>query len=205
MRKVLYSSAMIALLVAGCNTPEKTEDVDVEAPLEVPTQEETPDVNREPTKEIVQSVEGQDETIQMDLVVGKESAYSLYIDKERYTFETDEDRDVLTPTLDIPEGYPEVNMEFLLVDDKTPEEVKEDLKKEYLFTLDEEQVTTPVPALSLRGKEGEKPDSSVVTIYLVEAGSGTLLITENSFLEAQEGHGARFYQMLETLELNIAN
>ncbi|MDV6377203.1 hypothetical protein ORD22_02865 [Sporosarcina sp. GW1-11] len=204
MRKVLYSSAAAALLLVGCSSPEKTEDIDVEAPLEVPTEntEVTPPLDREPTKEITQSVEGEEMTITMDLVEGHDSLYSLYIDKERYTFETGEDKDVLRPVVDVPEGYPEVQMEFLMIDDKKPEEVKEDLQKDTVYTMEEENVTSPVAAISLHGKDGIEPDSEVKTVYLLAAGAGTLLITETYFLEAQEGHGARFHHMLETLELN---
>ncbi|PIC64596.1 hypothetical protein CSV79_05485 [Sporosarcina sp. P13] len=207
MRDVLYTSVAVAFLLVGCSSPEKTEDPDVDAPVEVPTEHkaETPvttPIDRKPTKEIIHSVEGQDETIKTDLVKGHDSLYSLYIDKERYIFETSEDKDVLRPVVDGPKGYPEVKMEFLMIDDKKTEEVKEDLKKDSIYAMEEEYVTSPVAAISLHGKEGVTPESEVTTMYLLEAGAGTLLITETYFLEAQEGHGARFLQMLETLELN---
>ena len=127
--------------------------------------------------------------------------YSMYIDTERYTFETGEKEDKLMPIDEVPEGYPEVNMTFLYVEDQTPESVKEDMEQEYSMPLEENIISAPVNALSLHGTSGEESDSEVVTIYMMEVDGGTLLIKANYFLEAQEGHGARFEQMLETLEV----
>ena len=77
----------------------------------------------------------------------------------------------------------------------------EDMEQEYTMPIEEKTISAPVNALSLHGTSGDESDSEVVTIYMMEVNDGTLLIKENYFLEAQEGHGARFEQMLETLEV----
>lgn len=201
MRKIAYASA-ISLLLVGCNVAEPKEDIDVEAPLEVPTQPEVSIIDRPATKDIVQSIEGQEVTTPMELVEGSDARYSLYVDKELYTFETARDKDLLTTRDAAPDSYPETTLQFLFIKSKKPEALVNDLKMEYMIAMEEQRVTSPVDAISLHGTAGNEPTSEVVTLYLLEMEMGTLLITEKCFLEAQEGHGARFEQMLATLELN---
>lgn len=206
MYKVIFTGLAASLLLAGCvstapdEQPSTTEKEPVEANEKLPSP--STDIDREPTIEAVHSVEGEDEVIQMELVRGFDSLYSMYVDKERYQFGTEEKKDILKPIVSVPEGYPEVTMEILYIDDRDPDGVKEDFEKEYDFPLKERAVTSPVDALSFHGTSGTEPDSEVVTIYLMDAFGGTLLIKEKYFLEAQEGHGARFEQMLETFQLN---
>ncbi|PID15708.1 hypothetical protein CSV63_07990 [Sporosarcina sp. P34] len=205
MRKTIYVSFALSLLLVGCNseTEKPTKEVKpsgekaIEEIAEVPTS--LPE--REPTKDVVLSVEGEDSTITMNLVEGSRALYSLYIDPERYTFENGENEDKLTPIAKTPTDYPEVYMTFLYIENQNPESVKEEMKQQYKMSLEEQTISTPVHALSLHGTTGQKSDSEVVTIYIMEVERGTLLIKENYFLEAQEGHGARFEQMLKTLEV----
>lgn len=203
MRKVLYSGVIASILLVSCDSTNQADP-----PKE--TMEETPSgssataapTERKPTKDVVFSVEGQDETIKMDLMEGRESLYSFYVDKERYQFERLENFDVLTPVEPLPDSYPEVKMEIRYIHNQSPDKVKEEVKKDLSFTVEEETVTSPVQATSLHGTSGIEPDSQVFMAYLMDAGeAGTLLITEAYSLEAQEGHGARFFQMLETLEI----
>ncbi|ARJ37795.1 hypothetical protein SporoP8_02185 [Sporosarcina ureae] len=205
MQKIIYASFAMSLLLVGCNSEAEkpTKEVKPSAETPVDTAPEIPTAlpDREPTMDVVLSVEGEDSTITMDLVEGSNAVYSLYIDPAYYTFENGEKEDKLSPIVAIPTDYPEVNMTFLYVEDQTPESVKEDMKQEYSMPLEEKTISTPVNALSLHGTAGKEPDSEVVTIYMMEVDGGTLLIKENYFLEAQEGHGARFEQMLETLEV----
>lgn len=205
MRKTMYASFAMSLLLVGCNSEAEKPTNEVTPSAEAPVEEitEVPSAlpEREPTMDVVLSVEGEDSTITMDLVEGSDAMYSLYIDPERYTFETGEKEDKLTPITEMSTDYPEVNMTFLYVEDQTPESVKENMKQEYRMPLEEKTISAPVNALLLHGTAGEESDSEVVTIYMMEVDGGTLLIKENYFLEAQEGHGARFEQMLETLEV----
>ncbi|PIC98830.1 hypothetical protein [Sporosarcina sp. P29] len=205
MRTMIYASFAMSLLLVGCNPATEKPTEEVKSPAETPVEEipeETATLpEREPTMDVVLPVEGEDSTITMDLVEGSDAMYSLYIDSERYTFETGEKEDKLMPIDEVPKGYPEVNMTFLYVKDQTPESVMEDMEQEYTMPLEEKSITAPINAISLHGTSGEESDSEVVTIYMMEVDGGTLLIKENYFLEAQEGHGARFEQMLETLEV----
>lgn len=204
MRRILYASFAASLLV-GCNaatepagevTPPPTDTQAEEVPEETATLPE-----REPTMEVVQSIEGEESTVLMELVEGSDALYSLYIDPSYYVFEMDDKEDILKPIENVPDGYPEVSLSFIHVPNQTPDSVKDDMQQEYRLPLEEKNIQSPVNALSLHGTSGEDPDSEVVTLYMVEVDEGTLLITEKYFLEAQEGHGARFEQMLDTLEV----
>ncbi|WP_155961292.1 hypothetical protein [Sporosarcina sp. P33] len=205
MHKMLVASFAASLLIAGCST-SGSEPAEPEVPQEETPSKTAPDESktlsdREPTKEVTFSVEGEETAVTMELAEGSDSRYSLYIDPERYQFEKGDKEDLLTPIISPPDDYPEVNMSFIYVENQTPENVKEDMKQEYSLPLEEKTVSSPVHGLALHGTSGAESDSEVVTMYLIEAGDGTLLITEKYFLEAQEGHGARFEQMLETLEV----
>ncbi|PIC75907.1 hypothetical protein CSV74_14115 [Sporosarcina sp. P19] len=205
MRTMIYASLAMSLLLVSCNSTTEKPTEEIKSPAETPveeTSEETTTLpDRESTMDVVVSVEGEDSTITMDLVEGRDALYSMYIDSERYTFKIGEKEDKLMPLDEMPESYPEVNMTFLYVENQTPESVKEDMEQEYNMQFEEKLISAPVNALSLHGTSGEESDSEVVTIYMMEVDGGTLLIKENYFLEAQEGHGARFEQMLETLEV----
>ena len=116
MRTIIYASFAMSLLLVGCNsaTEKPTNEVKptVETPVEETPEETTTLPERESTMDVVLSVEGEDSTITMDLVEGSDATYSLYIDPERYTFETGEKEDKLMPIDEVPKGYPEVNMTF---------------------------------------------------------------------------------------------
>ncbi|WP_301110046.1 hypothetical protein [Sporosarcina sp.] len=200
MRKIIYTVFTASLLLAGCVSTATDQQPVVRQKEQI--ESASPKINRQPSMELVQSVEGEEEVVTMDLVIGHNSLYSMYIDAERYQLDEEDKKDVLSPVVSVPDGYPEVKMEILYIEERNPDRVKNDFEKEYDFSLEEEQVTEPVNSISLHGTSGTTPDSVVVTIYLLDAFGGTLLIKETYFLEAQEGHGARFEQILKTLELN---
>ena len=205
MRKLLYASFAASLLLVGCNAATEPAGEVPPPPTETPVKEvpeETATLpEREPMMEVVQSIEGEETTVMMELVEGSNSVYSLYIDPNYYVFETDDREDIVKPIENVPDGYPEVSLSFIHVPNQSPDSVKDDMQQEYSIPLDDKNIQSPVNALSLHGTSGQESDSEVLTLYMVEVDKGTLLITEKYFLEAQEGHGARFEQMLETLEV----
>lgn len=63
-------------------------------------------------------------------------------------------------------------------------------------------MTEPIEGYWLHGTTGSEWNSKVVTAYVISNGNeGSFVITENYFLEAAEGHGARFHHMLESFEI----
>lgn len=163
-----------------------------------------------PEKEVIQSIEGQEEETNVQLNEGKDADYVIYIDEERYKMihgEGDE-ADVITTKEPLPERYPEVTMTIEQVPDTAPDtlvdEIEKQLKAEFPDLRAVEQVTEPVEGYQLHGiaNGGMQWDDPVVHAYVISNGqTGSFVITERYFLEAAEGHGARFYAMLQEFHI----
>jgi uncharacterized protein YxeA len=159
-----------------------------------------------PEKEITQGIEGQDEETEVYLHEGKDSEYIIYVDEARYKIIKGEESDVITTIDPLPEKYPEVKMEITQVANEKPEDlvkkIEADLKVDYSELREIENVTEPVEGYLLHGINGNEWDSNVVHLYVISNGNeGSYVIREDYFLEAAEGHGARFHYMLESLEI----
>ena len=159
----------------------------------------------EPEKQVEIQVEGDNEIIDSKLQQS-EMGYIIYYDQERYKVveEGDSDRIIMKETY---EGIPEVYMEIYQDIDHTPEELaatlEAELKVEYSKVNPAEYVTEPVEGLYIHAIDGgTKWDDEVVNYYLVDnTQGGTFIIKQKYFLEAGEGHGARFYNMLKEFEI----
>ncbi len=159
-----------------------------------------------PEKEITQSIEGQDEKTDVNLNEGANSGYIIYVDETRYKMINGDKADVITTIEPLPEKYPEVTMEIRQVAGQKPEvlvkEIEAELKNDFPELRAIETVTEPFEGYLLHGLNGSGWDAKVVHAYVISNGKkGSYIITENYFLEAAEGHGARFHRMLESFEL----
>lgn len=159
----------------------------------------------EPTKIIEQNLEGTGEETKVDLEVSPQK-YIIYVDKAMYDLKTEDGKDVIKP-INQAAGYPEVSMTIEQVD-KAPDAALADIEKELKSTFKEvlpaEQITVPVKGLSIHAVNGNKWDDAVVNYYILDnTKGGSFIIKAKYFLEASEGHGARFYNMLK--EFKIVN
>jgi len=159
-----------------------------------------------PEKVITQSIEGQDEKTDVNLNEGADAEYIIYVDETRYKMISGDKADVITTIEPFPEKYPEVTMEIKQVADQKPEALvkkfEAELKKDFPELRAVETVTEPVEGFLLHGLNGSDWDAKVVHAYVISNGKdGSYIITENYFLEAAEGHGARFHHMLESFEI----
>lgn len=163
-----------------------------------------------PEKEVVQSIEGMDEETNVQLNEGKNVEYVIYIDEERYRMIQGEGGkpDVITTKEELPEPYPEVSMTIEQIPEIAPDtlvhQYKEELKLEFPDLRKAEEVTEPVEGYQLHGIKngGQEWDDEVVHAYVISNGKdGSFVITERYFLEAAEGHGARFYAMLQEFHI----
>ena len=187
--RLAASVAAIVILVAGLNT-----------------QPGLALVNRirelfDPEKNITQDIEGTPEERNVKLNEGKDAEYVIYVDEERYGFVRGEDADRIVPNPPLEERYPEVSMEIRQVNDKKPEalieEIQAKLQQEFSDVTAPEKVDQPVSGWTFRGLEGGKWDSRLVRVYVIDnRKEGSFVITQRYFLEAEEGHGARFDHML---------
>lgn len=163
-----------------------------------------------PEKEVVQSIEGMEEETNVQLNEGKDAEYVIYIDEDRYKMIRGEgDKpDVITTKEELPEQYPEVSMTIEQIPGTAPDalasQYEEELKQEFPDLRPIEKVTEPVEGYQLHGIKngGMEWDDEVVHAYVISNGKeGSFVITERYFLEAAEGHGARFYAMLQEFHI----
>lgn len=159
-----------------------------------------------PEKEVIQNIEGMDEETEVQLNEGTNAEYVIYVDETRYKLINGEKSDIVTTINPLPENYPEVTMEIKQVPDKKPEilveKLEAELKNGFPDLREVEEVTEPVQGYKLHGAAGNQADSRIVNAYVISNGKeGSFVITQYYFLEAAEGHGARFHHMLESFEI----
>lgn len=191
----------------GSSAPEK-ESSPPTGEVSEPVKEPAPPLEeRFPSeKEMVVQIEGTEEKITGRLNIGKSESYIIYIDEERYEMEPgqEEEPDMIVPKEALPEGYPEVSMAIMHTPGTAPaERVAElagQLKASFPDLKEAEGVEEPVKGFVLHGiaDGGQGWDNPVINAYVVSDGQqGSFTLTERYFLEAAEGHGARFYSMAE--------
>ncbi|HSP22552.1 MAG TPA: hypothetical protein VLQ20_09490 [Planococcus sp. (in: firmicutes)] len=189
----------------GSNVPEK-ESAPPTGEVSEPVEEPAPPLDeRFPSeKELVVQIEGTEEKIPGRLNIGKNESYIIYIDEERYQMELGQeaDPDMIVPKEVLPEGFPEVSMAIVHTSGTAPaERVAElagQLKTSFPDLSEAEGVEEPVKGFVLHGiaDGGQEWDDPVIHVYVVSDGQkGSFTLTERYFLEAAEGHGARFYSM----------
>lgn len=159
-----------------------------------------------PEKEVIQNLEGQEEPTNVTLNEGTDSNYIMYVDETRYKMIKGEEADLITTIEPLPEKYPAVSMEIKQYPADKPEILVElleqQLKKDFPELRPVEMVTEPVEGFWLHGLTESTWDGKVVDVYVLSNGkNGSFVITQNYFLEAAEGHGARFTHMLESFEI----
>lgn len=169
----------------------------------------------DPHKTIDFELEGQPESGDFELHTGGETAtpapgkeavrYVIYVDESRYYTETVDGADRIVP-LDFPEDYPPTYMEIRQDTERTPDEIAADLaaqlKTDYETVVEPEPVTYPLNAVHLRARNGSEWNSPVVSYFLIDnTVGGTFIVEEHYFLEAEEGHAARFGTMLTQFQI----
>jgi hypothetical protein len=156
-----------------------------------------------PTKTIEQSLEGNIEKTEMDLEVSSQK-YVIYVDKSIYELIKEEGKDIIKPK-GILENLPEVSMTIEQVAKKPSEaaiDIEKELQNKFPVVKNLGEVSRPLKALALHGIEGHKGDSTVVDYYIVDnEKGGSFIIKKQYFLEAAEGHGVRFDNMLKEFKI----
>lgn len=161
-------------------------------------------------------LEGQKEKTHVELEANEELRYIIYVDQSRYKLIDGEESDLILPSPELGDDYPDVFMEIRHIRDTSITEIIQDIKQELsklnMEITGEEKVDLPIEATLISaigegytneaGKTGPQWDTPVRNYYITNDKEGQFfVITEVYFLEASEGHGARFSQMLETFEV----
>ncbi|EZP78515.1 hypothetical protein H839_01566 [Parageobacillus genomosp. 1] len=154
-----------------------------------------------PKKVIVEEVEGQKEQKEVTLNKSK-VGYVIYFDEKMYRVEKLNGKDRIVPLVQGSPDLPKVYMEIRQVTDQTPEalasSLEKQVKEQYPIIIQTGKVSEPVKGYVIQGESGRQWNDEVVKYYLVDNGQGgTFVIEQHYFVEASEGHGARFDNMLK--------
>ncbi|UMZ73045.1 hypothetical protein [Natranaerofaba carboxydovora] len=159
-----------------------------------------------PEQDVTQIIEGIEEETKLELTEGKETSYVIYVDEERYKMTREDDSDVIVPKEPLGDAYPEVSMEIKHIQGEKPEAIIGDLessfKEEFDYVTNPQKVNDPINSHMIYGESGSEWDSPVKRVYVIDSGDGgSFVVTQRFFLEAYEGHGARFNEMLKEFHI----
>ncbi|KIL36121.1 hypothetical protein SD71_09060 [Cohnella kolymensis] len=159
-----------------------------------------------PSKVVEQQIEGIPSKSNATLHEGK-SGYVIYFDKKMYKMTTVDGKDRIVPTRHTDERYPEVYME-ITQQTQSPDKAAEGIHtqlKHYPTVSEVREVQLPIPAREIHavgGKGGKAWNDEVVRFYVFDNNKGgSFVIRQQYFLEAEEGHGERFKQMLKEFHI----
>ncbi|MBM7613813.1 hypothetical protein [Alkaliphilus hydrothermalis] len=157
-----------------------------------------------PEKPIVEEIEGMKEEKNVQLQESK-YGYVIYFDETVYKLEELEGKDRILP-MNQAANYPEVYMEIQQVEDKNIEtsatEIQKELKDQYEIVMTGEEVLEPVKGILLYAQAGNEWDDEVLRYYIVDnTQGGSFIIKQQFFVEASEGHGVRFDNMLKEFQI----
>jgi hypothetical protein len=157
-----------------------------------------------PNKVVKQQIEGTEEKNNVTL---KESTmkYIIYIDEERYAMVKVDGKDRIIPKV-VDKKLPEVFMEIEQLKDKKPEvaasEIENQLKSQYKRVENMDTVSYPINSKLIYASCGTKWNDIVVKYYFIDnTKGGTFIVKQQYFVEASEGHGARFDNMLKEFKI----
>lgn len=189
----------------GANAPQQ-ESAPAAGKVSRPAEEPAPPLEKQfpLEKEMLVQIEGTEEKITGRLTSGKNESYIIYIDAERYKMVPGQEAvpDMIVPKEPLPAGFAEVSMAIEYTPGTSPAErtaeLAGQLKASFPDLKEAAEVEEPVDGFILHGiaDGGQQWDDAVITVYVASDGQqGSFTITERYFLEASEGHGARFYSM----------
>lgn len=153
-------------------------------------------------------LEGQKEPTDVQLETNEELSYIIYIDEDRYQMEKVDGHDRIVTKEPLGDAYPDVYMEIHREESTTTEQVmeaiKSDIEAEGLEISNEERVDNPIEAEMVQGmgEDTGQWDTPIHRYYITDEVEGQVFVIKQVyFLEAAEGHGARFQYMLESFEI----
>ena len=159
-------------------------------------------------KIVTEELEGMEEESNVSLQEGR-AGYVIYFDKEKYSMVEVDGKDRIIFNEELSDIYPEVYMEIEQVEHIHPTENAEETLKQvsevYESINEIIEVAQPKESLmfyAIGGTGGLQWDDPVVRYYFFsnEKG-GSFIVKQQFFLEATEGHGVRFDNMLKEFYL----
>lgn len=152
-------------------------------------------------------IEGTTETVKGKLHVS-ELGYQMVYDTERYELAAESGIDSYMADNPDPDVYPFVFLNISRSENTTIEDYADQLEKEifaqkisYSRHEYKEIGEQKNKAIYFRTQSGTKWNSIIREYYIIQDETDIILIETQFFLEAEEGHGARFSAMIDTFKI----
>lgn len=136
--------------------------------------------------------------------------FLIYVNEEQFAIQEENGLYTIRSTNPLPENFPECGLDIAHFSGTSPSQAKsaaEAALKEHYPKMSSEELTAALPgSLYLRASENmEEPefwDAEQAELWFVDDGQGgTFAITSRYFLEAEEGLGARFRDMVSSFRV----
>jgi len=157
--------------------------------------------------DLIVEVEGTTETVKGKIHVSN-LGYQMVYDMERYKLTSEDGLDSFFAENPDPTVYPYVFLNVSRSENTSMNDYVDKLEKEindqkisYQKIEYKEIGEGNYKAIYFRTQAGYNWDSIIREYYILEDGEDIILIETQYFLEAQEGHGARFLSMLNTFQI----
>lgn len=132
--------------------------------------------------------------------------FLIYVNEEQYYIREADGLYSIRNTTPLPEGFPECGLDIVHLAGTAPGEAKasasEALGNQYVEIFQEEEAAVLPKSLYLRASAGTDWDSKQAELWFVDDGQGgTFVLTARYFLEAEEGMGMRFRDMVSSFRV----
>lgn len=132
--------------------------------------------------------------------------FLIYINEEQFNICEENGLYSIRSTRSLPEDFPECGLDILHLSGTAPDEARTDAEraaKEHYGEVSAEDLSAPLPdALYLRASAGTAWDDEQAELWFVSDGQGgSFVLTARYFLEAEEGLGARFRDMVSSFRV----
>lgn len=206
-QRVWAAAALLALAFLVWTAMPKSPAVTSDIPVTPPPVDENPPMEPDSNEEIPPEAEGEYHFLQFQVEAeAPEVCFSIYIDKESYYSYEQDGTYVIRPRLE-PENTPECKMEISHIAGTGLTEAMEMLRAQTAALYDSVEIqedgaaglSAAISPDMLYASNGTDWDDAQREILFAEDGSGGVFVFEISyFLEATEGHRARFMDMAGT-------
>lgn len=143
---------------------------------------------------------------------GKTVDFLIYVNEEQFHMQEENGIFRLRSTYPLPDNFPECGMDIFHLSDTSPSQAKleaEDALKDHYPEMSSEELAAALPgSLYLRASESLEQDSEEIwnaeqaELWFVDDGQGgTFVLTARYFLEAEEGMGRRFRDMVSSFRV----
>ena len=186
-------------------TPSPTDEPDAEASVSDEPAEETGRQDGERFETVI-TLEGMEETVRYEHIVNADAGFEMDYDYESFVRQSEADRELFISVWDDPadpENYLEVRYDTGS-DESVADAISADLSQEYDLIRETRKLERAGSCIYIEASElkgtGMMADE-LQAVYIIPASVGCRVATAHFSIEAAEGFGRRFNEMLHTLSV----